>query len=317
MIEPFRLLERQTSIAPLGVKFWDVSTGAHVSEGLQVIAYPDGHHLHFTKALPNRSGAYVLHHAWGLRPFELGLGNAPFPESPPATRRYTIVVNDENRRLLPVRFAADLPTVGFFRWSLTRPGTPFEPLDGSVPLYPSAARMFAAGTAVLRAELYESRPEIINGVRVLRPAAWAMMEARFNGRLLGRGIADEQGRIAVVFAYPPPRDSIRSSGSPPVNAVTARVPFLKQEWTIQLQAFYEPTVLSPSPGPLVSPGREDLPELSRIFEQSPANLFLDDAETQPITDVNLRYGPDVLVPPAVGSPLDPTPLSILFVSPAG
>ena len=322
MSEPFRLLERQTLVAPLGVKFWDVSTGAHVSNGLRVITYPEGHQLQYTQASPNRSGAYVLHHAWGLREFELGLRKAPFLESPPASQRYTIVVNDEKRRFLPVRFAANLPTAGFFKWSLTRPPTPFDPLDGSVPLYPSTLRTAPAGIAVLRAELYESRPEVKNGVRILRPARWAMMETRFNGRLLGRGIADEQGRIAVIFGYPPPPDSISFPGSPPVSGDTARVPFLKQEWTIQLQAYYKPNVLSSPPGPLDSPRRSELniPELSQIFAQSPASLFLADAETGPLTEVNLRYGPSVLVPPGsttVGSPLNPTPLSILFVSPAG
>jgi len=318
MIEPFRLLERQTSIAPLGVKFWDVATGVHVGNGLQVIAYPGTHRLHSTSAFSNRSGsAYVLHQAWGLRKFELGLSNAPFPESPPASQRYTIVVNDDNRRFLPMRFSADLPTAGVFRWPLAGQRTPLDPLDGSVPLYPSTIRSAPAGLAVLRAELHQS----LNG----NGASWAMMEARFNGRLIGRGIADEQGRIALIFAYPPPQDSISSSPGSPPSSVTARLPFRNQEWTIQLQAFYEPTVLSlplSPPGPSGSPRRDELsvPELSDIFKQSPANLFLDEAKTEPLTEVQLRYGPKVFVSPGsavVSSPPNPIPLSILFVSPAG
>ena len=319
MIEPFHLLERQTWIAPLGVRFRDASTGALVRGGLRVIAYPDAHRLQWTRAVANHSGAYVLHHAWGMREFELGVRNEPFPESPPPRHRYTIVVNDEERRFLPTRFEADLPTVGFFQWTPAGARTTVDPIDGSVPLYPSILGPFPPGMAVLRAELYESSSEEINGVRVNKPAAWAMIEAHFNGRLLGRGIADGQGRIALVFAYPPPRDSVRVGGSP-LGVGTARLPFLKQEWTIQLHAFYQPSVLS-LPGPSGSVQADDLtiPKLNDIFDQSPASLFLDEAETEPLTEVNLKYGPQVFVPPGspVGSPPNPTPLSILFVSPTG
>jgi hypothetical protein len=173
--------------------------------------------------------------------------------------------------------------------------------------------------AVIQAELYEGPDEIVNGVRIRRPASWAMLEARFNGRLLGRGIADEQGRIALVFAYPPPQDSISGSGGSPLSSGTARIPFLKQEWTIQLQAFYQPAVLLSPLSPLEPRSNElSIPELNDIFAQSPANLFLDKEETEPLTEVSLRYGPKVFVPPgATASPLNPTPLSILFVSPTG
>jgi hypothetical protein len=318
MIEPFRLLERQTLIAPLGVRFWDVATGVHVRNGLQVIAYPGTHYLHSTTASSNRSGsAYVFHRAWGLRKFELGISDAPFPESPPTSQRYKIGGHDENRRFLPVSFSADLPTAGVFQWPLAGPRTQLDPPDGSVPLYPSTLRSAPPGLAVLRAELYQS----LNGAR----ASWAMMEARFNGRLIGRGIADEQGRIALIFAYPPPQDSVGSSAISPPGSVRARLPFRNQEWTIQLQAFYEPAVLSlplSPPGPSGSPRRDDLsvPELSDILKQSPANLFLDEAKTRPLTEVHLRYGPKVFVTPGsatVSSPPNPLPLSILFVSPAG
>jgi len=318
MIEPFQLLERQSWIAPMGVKFWDVSTGGHVSSGLRVTAYPGAHRLQATQALPNRSGAYVLHRAWGMRQFELGVRSGPFPETVPPRQRFTIVVNDEERRFLPVRFEAELPTVGLFRWPITRERTPLDPPDGSVPLYASTLRTAPAGMAVLRAELHEAVNEIVNGKHVTRPASWTMLEARFNGHLLGRGIADEQGRIALIFAYPPPQDPLSSGGGSPLGSGTTRIPLLKQQWAIQLQAFYQPTVLL-SP---VEPRRDDpsIPKLDDIFAQSPANLFLDEAETEPLTEVSLRYGPTVFVPPGSGtasSPLDPTPLSILFVSPTG
>src|SRR5438876_3542772 len=157
MIGPFQLLERQTLIAPLGVRFWDVASGAYVTNGLRVAAYPDDDRLHSTQASPNRSGTYVLHHASGLREFEMGVGNPPFTELLPARHRYTVEVRDEQRRFLPVKFEADLPCKGLFRWQTTMERAPLDPPPNSpsVPLYSSILRTVPAGMAVLRAELYE------------------------------------------------------------------------------------------------------------------------------------------------------------------
>jgi hypothetical protein len=197
----------------------------------------------------------------------------------------------------------------------------------SVPLYSSTLRTAPPGMAVLRAELYESPAEEINDVRKTRPAAWAMIEARSDGRLLARGIADEKGRIVLIFAYPAPLDSSRSFSTSPAGPFTAGLPFRQQEWTIQLEAFYEPSALS-SPPPSLSPlqplgsSRQDepsIPILSDILKQSPVSLFLDEAQTEPLTEVTLSYGPKVFVPSLsspVGSPPNPRTLSVLFVSPA-
>ena len=330
MIGPFQLLERQTLIAPLGVRFWDVATGAYVGDGLRVAAYAGDDRLHSTQASPNRSGTYVLHHASGLREFEMGVGNPPFTELLPARRRFTVEVSDEQRRFLPLKFEADLPYKGLFRWQTTPERAPLDPPPNSptVPLYSSILRAVPAGMAVLRAELYEAPSQEINDVRITKPAAWAMLEARSGGRLLSRGIADEQGRVALIFAYPAPHDSISSLSSSPPGAFIAGLPFLQQEWTIQLQAYYEPTALSSPPAPFSplqpsgfsSKAETSVPNLSNILEQSPVNLFLDEAQTEPLTEVTLMYGPKVFVSPSISplsSPLNPVPLSILFISPAG
>jgi hypothetical protein len=327
MIEPFQLLKRQMLIAPLGLRFWDVATGAYVSNGLRVTAYPDNDRLHMTQASPNRSGTYVLHQASGLREFEMGVGNPQFTDSLPERQPFTVEVRDEERRFLPLKFEAHLPCKGLFEWqkAMTEP----VPLDlagsPSVPLFSSILRAVPAGMAVLRAELYESPSEEINEIRITKPAAWAMVEARSGGRLLGRGIADERGRIALIFAYPTPQDSIISFGSSPAGPFEVGPPFQRQEWTIQLQAYYEPTALSSPPAPLSPPqpssslSKDDasIPKLSDVLQQSPVSLFLDEAQTEPLTEVTLMYGPKVVVP-VFGSPLssppNPVPLSNLFVS---
>ena len=48
------------------------------------------------------------------------------------------------------------------------------------------------------------------------PAAWAVLEAHVPGRPVVRGIADAQGRIALIFAYPEPVTNVLES--PPVSS---------------------------------------------------------------------------------------------------
>ena len=307
MMAPFQLLERQRLTAPLGVRFWDVAVGTFVTGGLRVRAYPNNDPRHFTHASANRSGSYVLHHAWGLTGFEKGIEDIEFTDVSPARRRFTVEVTDEQRRFLPVKFDADLPYKGLFRWQTTTERAPLElPNDSpSVPLYSSTLRTAPPGMAVLRAELYEGGSEQSSE---MRPAAWAMLEARMSGRLLGRGLADERGRIALIFAYPAPQDSTTSSTGSSPAAFTAGLPFLQQEWAIQLEAYYQPTALEPN-----------IPNLNDILEQSPVSLFLDQALTEPLLEVTLMFGPKAFVRPSsspLSSPLNPVPLSILFVSPA-
>lgn len=327
MMTPFQQLERLELTAPLGVRFWDVAIGDFVGSGLRVIAYPNDDRLRSTKAAPNSSGTYVLHHASGLRDFEMGVG-PEFTELLPPRHRFTVEVRDERRHFLPLKFAADLPCKGVFRWQ-TIPRAPLDLPNNSqgVPLYSSILRPVPPGMAVLHAELYEAPSPGLTDDPITKPAAWAMLQARSGGRLLGRGIADEQGRIALIFAYPAPQSSISSSSSSPAGEFTRGRPFLQQEWSIQLQAFYEPNTLSSPPASLSPPqssgftreSEPNIPNLTDILEQPSVNLFLDAAQTEPLTEVTLMYGPKVFVAPLsspVSSPPNPTPLSILFVSSA-
>ncbi|HEY0004491.1 MAG TPA: hypothetical protein VGB17_06740 [Pyrinomonadaceae bacterium] len=332
MIETFQQLERQTLIAPLGVRFWDVAFGAYVRGGLTVSAYPAGDPSGATDAMPNRSGTYVLHHAKGLREFEMGLSKVEFTETTPERWRFTVEVRDLERRFVPVAFEAWLPFKGFFRWQATTlERTPLDPPDElSIPLYSSIQRGAPAGMAVLRLELYEASASETESEtdeeRSRKPAAWAMLEARSGGRLLGRGLADEQGRMMLVFAYPSPQNTSNPVGSAP-GSFSAGLPFLKQEWTIELQAYYGPDALLSPPSPPSPPGSppssvvagSQLPDLSRLLDQPPADLFLDEAQMETVTEVSLMYGPNFFVHPSgsnAGSPLNPIPLSILFITPA-
>jgi hypothetical protein len=77
-----------------------------------------------------------------------------------------------------------------------------------VPLLNTPARTPPAGTAVVRASLRDGDTG--------QPAAFAMLEVREAGRAIGRGVADERGEVAVMFAYPEP--SALPPWSPPARA---------------------------------------------------------------------------------------------------
>lgn len=96
--------------------------------------------------------------------------------------------------------------------------------------------------AVVYAQLRESGAD--------RAAAWALLTARIDGDVRGLGLADREGRIAVMFPYPePPRITL---SSPP----EARNDF---RWQVELEANYD--VGSPQAAAL------EIPDLGHVLSQ--------------------------------------------------
>ena len=318
MIEAFRLTERLSFVAPLGVRFWDTVAGEIVSGGLSVTAYPAHGAGRPTRAVANRSGTFVLHHAYGLGDIERGAGDEEFWQSLPPRAPFVVEVADYEGRFLPFTLDADLPVRGLMRWQHP-PGRERLAPETAVPLYASPTRPVPQALAVLRTELGDTST---NG-----PAAWAVLEAKMNGRLLGRAVADAQGRVALLFAYPEPLDFTSGGGglssplSPP-GAFATGPPFLQQEWRVRLDAFYSPAAVSSPPSSISPPGAaaRRAPDLYDILAQQPVPLWDGPARAQQLTEVRLRYGRELVVRPAGAAsspPTAPTPLPELFISTAG
>jgi hypothetical protein len=296
---PIRILERVTLTAPLGLRFQDVVTGEFIGAGLSVLAYQTGNPARRFQLVANRSGVYTLHHAAGLLDFERrdadDVWQAPLP-----LKTYVIEVTDQERRFLPFRFDVALPARGLYEWISPSNGSPVEAEPG-IPLYPMASRQVPAGMAVARAELWDAVQS--------RPASWAVLETHYNGRLLGRGIADETGRVAVIFPYPAPRASPFASplGSPPAGSGK---PLFSQEWPLELRAFYAPKPVSP----LEQPPSEQ-PDLRSALGQKQAALW-DAALTTPLAEAVLRYGRELILRSRDESASPPARASALFITPA-
>jgi hypothetical protein len=288
MIEMFRLTEQLTLVAPFGLRLWDIVSGQHVSAGLSVWAFPAHQPARRVAAVANRSNTFVVHSAPGLRRFEHGGGNDESWASLPGRVPFVIEVEDRERRYLPFALDAELPSRGIFRWPHP-PGRERLAPETAVPLYPSAVYAVPQGMAVLRTELGDTSSN--------EPAAWALLEASFNGQLLGRGIADERGRVALIMPYPEPLDYTSGGvGSPPGSppgSFAAGPPLLQQEWRLQLRASYSPGgVASPLSPPRPAQTR---PNLYDILAQQPTTLWAGSARTEQLTEVRLRYGRELII----------------------
>src|SRR5213076_2147806 len=96
-------------------------------------------------------------------------------------------------------------------------------------------------------------------------------------------IADEAGRIALIFPYPAPRSfAVNSPPTSPANSPTTTGKRLTdEEWPIRLQASYTPfRPASSPPDPLAT--KPQLPDLKFTLAQPPATLWADAARTQPL-----------------------------------
>ena len=295
MSAPGLILERFTRVAPLGVRFWDAVSGAVIGDGLTVEGYPAGQESRRTQAVVNHLGVYVLWHLPGMHAVEAGAGDAAYWASLPPPRRFVIEVTDGLSRFLPFTLAADLPVKGLFPWTcdpLASPvAAPPAPASTLVPLFSAPSRPVPAGMAVLRADLWDP------GAR--SPAAWAAVGVSAAGRPPVWGIADGQGRVAVLFPYPEPPAPWVGPGSPPAGPPR---PLTQQEWPVQLTARYAPALSAAA-----------VPDLCATLQQPPAFLWADSARTQPLTGAVLHFGEELIVRTGATATV---PLSVLYITPA-
>jgi hypothetical protein len=298
-MDTFKLMERQTLLAPLGLRFRDAATGASVTGGLNVTVYPATQPQRRVPAFPNRTGTYVLHHAPGLRALEQGAGDAGYWNTLPPRQPFIVEVIDSERRFLPFKFEARLPARGLYRWELSPQASPiFEEEESSVPLYSAPTRAVPPGMAVIRMDLWDALAD--------EPATWALVEALMDAPPLNvRGFADERGRLALIFPYPEPPPLTHGS---PLSSTPggASLSFTQQSWPIRLEASYVP-------GNTVAA----LPDLRAILMQMerPADLWADLARGQPLTEIALRYGRELVV--QSHDTTNGTALSKLLITPAG
>jgi hypothetical protein len=266
------VIERHSKVAPLGVRFWDEIAHKSIGDSLIVTAYratqPD---RRFALTL-NRANVFVLQNVPGLRDIEFGAGDQDYWDNLPAPQSFVIDVFDTANRFLPFTFTAAVPTRDLYEWICGSP-----PEQSGVPLFSTPTRSNPGGYGVIRAELRDEA-QFDTRTQDYAPASWALLEAWYDGQRVGRGLADQQGRIVVFLPYPEPINPPISSPPTPRTALTSQV------WPIELRAFYSPLVPVPQS-----------PDLCAALTQSPATLLNALSPPTPLTQVHVAYGVDAIV----------------------
>jgi len=281
------VLERVTRLTPLGSRFWDSVTNRIVADGLAVDVYPKDEPERRLRARANTIGTFVLARLPGARDVALDdrAGDASFWQTV-RPRPYVIDVTDCYGRFQPFTFEQPLPARGLAMPPCLPPASP--PIE-AVPIFSTASRAVPDGMTVVRAELMA----LSQGLGGLVPASWAVVEVHVVGQAPVRGIADRQGRVAVIVPYPELAARPMRAASPP-NASSQ--PLWEQEWTVRLAAFYDRV----APPPIV-------PDLCRTLAQRPAPLWSDAAASRPLPAQVLRYGEELIVRNAFVATVGSTP----------
>jgi hypothetical protein len=284
MADRFHAAERQSSVTPLGVQFVDDFSGTPIGSGLDVWTWPeDAPGLRVPLRLAG-SATYAAHGLPGFRRFETGDGDTAFWSKWLAEPKRTFVVEarDLDARFLPLQLRVDLPVFG-----RARPSCPLVlPANRrhAVSLFSASTRSVPATAATVRAELYDRSLQA--------PAAWAVVDARFEGRTIARGMSDRGGRLVLLFAYPEPQ---ASWASPPI-AVTSpaapMVPLSEQRWPIDIVVRYDRSLLRHD----VTVRRDrtaairEVPDLCDALAQAPARVVADAASSSlDFSGTTLRY----------------------------
>lgn len=263
------VLERVTTITPLGIRFWDPATDSQVSQPLRVAAY---HHQWRDRpvfASATRSGLYVLSDLPGLHAFEHPSATAP--SIPDESIRYYVAIVDPGGIYLPMILTIDLPLPyrGIYP---VDPSTATEDDPPGTYLFSAPARPVQPGVATIYAHLVRDN--------TTEPAAFAVVEVTHNGTTW-YGIADKNGSVAIMFPYP--LFTLSSFGGQGLTA---------QTWPLSIKVRYQPSKVSFPLAPLLP----DIPDLGSLMLQNYGDIW--ETSTGPTAETRvetLRFGQALVV----------------------
>ena len=281
----YQTIETLARVAPFGVGLWDTVAHRLVSDGIamRVFTIVGGWPIRPVAAIPNRHDVFVPHDLAGAASFDES--EAPAVGSPSQT--FLIEVRDLRHRYLSFAMQVGLPEGHGFvlppcvaALELTWPHNASPPPAAVfVPLFPLASQPVPAGMAVVRASLVDVDRT---------PATYAVLEVREFGHLLARGVADERGEAAAIFAYP--EVSVQPPWSPPA-AASATLRMADQQWTLHAGVRYERSVAArPWTTDRAQPA---LPDLCDVLQQKGAHLGGSPSVSE--LELTLRYGEDMVV----------------------
>jgi hypothetical protein len=270
--------ERLSLTCPLGLRFLDVATRLFVgndgtigreSLGLHAVAWPIGAPQQKTVGVVTPSGIIAFHGLPGLRKFENSAADDPWG-SPHRTHDFQVEVIDRMERFLPCTFAVSAPEKGLALFA--EDGSPPWIEAGAVPLFSAPSRPLPPGLAIVRMELRE--------LGAGREAAWAFVEVNYlsgGSRRTAHGLADNKGRVVLMFAYPEGQRRAFNH-SPPGNSPGLS----QQEWTLGFAVSHE-AVEHP----------EAAADYGRRLTQPPASATRRGSPVEFLNEETLRFGQEL------------------------
>jgi hypothetical protein len=201
-------------------------------------------------------------------------------------------VEDTAGRFLPTAFLVDAPQYGVFPTSL--PSAPGASAPPGFYLFSAPTRPASPLLGLVRAQL----SEVAAPGDISPPAAYAVMQIEAPGSTTIIGLADANGAIAVLFAYPNFTGAVYGASLPNPAASAP------QSWPITLSLRYQPSAL-------VFPPNSSLPELRSVLSQAPGLIWTQrtPAPGQAVTvlPATLTYGQNLVLQTAQEN--------VLFISP--
>jgi hypothetical protein len=288
---------------PLGIRFWDLTLNVPVSDGLQVNLQLMNSQAPPLPAVCTSSGVYTFFGLPGLHSVEYPDGTGNF--GPPRTYSYVVTVQDGLGRFLPMVLVYSLDQTGALLVNGVPDATPGARL---AYLFSAPGRVAPPGIAMVRADLVDKNA-VINGQN--QPAAWAVVQAQVSGEVeTWTGIADDQGRAALLFPYPLVEKLVL--GSPPG---TGQGNIADQNWPLSVQVQYSP---NQAQFPLAN--LPDLqwpwtvtPSLKSILDnQAPATIWTDPVTPVSQLSTQLNLGEPLVL--RSGSLSPPSTSSTLLIS---
>jgi hypothetical protein len=243
--------------AQFGVRLLDLATGRVISDGIQVRLWPLARPERVVAAAANRTGIFIAH------PLPTPSTTPPEPQTP-----WIVEVIDPQRRFLPLRFSAALPSADLHDAAMLSPPFDSDLPFGGVALFSAPGRNLPPGLAALSADLRDGAG---------RPAAWAVAEVLAVGRngdlgpTLGWGMADQRGGLFVPIQ--PPRARSASSGA-------------DQPWAVRLQVRYAAATSGRPP---------DIPVWEEALRQPEVTPFDSLSPLQPLADLHVQAGRTLVV----------------------
>jgi hypothetical protein len=264
-----RIFEFVTRSSPLGIGFRDEATGARVTDGLSVSAWPSNDPSRAVAARLNGDGVAVFDVLPGVARGDFSTGSLPAP------RPFVVKVLDTLGRFLPIEFPAGVPAKGLFKG----PGGGLL-----VPLFSAPSRPAPSATADIRAELFDP----VAG----RPAAHALVELdtpTADVHPFARGLADASGRVLVAAEWPT---------LPPAGGAVPAVVF-GRTWPLTVTVRYVPTPTGKDIPPVA--------DLAAALAAAPASVWDTFVATSPpprvpLSTVTLTFGVPLLLASSSGDP---------------